>query len=468
MGMPISTYTVLQALGDKSASPREYAKRAAHAALAPFKLFAFIIHDPERHQPLNTVIDQRFDRLDFLTGRRFLFFALADPPRHWLEHARHRPYFKHFDSFETNRMLDPENSILSADPSATAFSIAYQLKIPVDRLPCIVVTPSFEEPRFIWFRTCPEHIEKQLTELGFLAERGRTLLKDIRAAGLDLCDGSGDESIEGNLARALAQVLSFVVSRNSEDRWLRDMASEQASAELSKLQKRLQQIKAGATELADEEFDDLNIKIATFLQLMLRRPSCERLIQIDEGLIERDSYQILKTADRVADALSQSNAGGLDFDMTPALICLAKVFEKEANLSVVHWARRQLGVNLPPYYNKHQPHVKAKHTPTGSSFPIDLNKKRSGKWHPPGMGQSNLVCADLSQTRLPSGWDKATLDVLIRNWTTIFQKRNEAAHTEIIQVAAFEAVRDALKNLSLGAVFDRFYEMKSRYSGRPV
>ncbi len=58
MGMPISNYTVLKALGDKKASPNEYEKRTALAALSPFNLFAFIIYDPEEHHAFGR---QRFD-----------------------------------------------------------------------------------------------------------------------------------------------------------------------------------------------------------------------------------------------------------------------------------------------------------------------------------------------------------------------------------------------------------------------
>ena len=46
MGMPISNYTVLKALGYGGAP---YEVNTALDALRPFNLFAFIIHDPETH-----------------------------------------------------------------------------------------------------------------------------------------------------------------------------------------------------------------------------------------------------------------------------------------------------------------------------------------------------------------------------------------------------------------------------------
>jgi len=71
---------------------------------------------------------------------------------------------------------------------------------------------------------------------------------------------------------------------------------------------------------------------------------------------------------------------GEELDFTPGVICLAKVFEKEANLSIVHWARRELGVSLPQFFNKPQPGVRAiviPQIPDGRE--IDLNVGRRGK-----------------------------------------------------------------------------------------
>lgn len=465
MGMPISSYTILQALADKKASPNEYPKSTAHAALAPFRLFAFIIHDRDEHARLNQTIEQRFDHWDYMTGRSLLFFALVDPPKEWLERARHRPYFEHFDSYPTKELLDPKNSIFSDNPSATASAIARQLKIPAEQMPCIVVTPSFEEPRFIWYRTCPDYVEKQLTELGYMAERGKTSYAELRAANIDLCDGSGDNSIEGNLAKALSEVLSFVVSKSSLSSVIRYEGAAQAKALLSRLLDQLQNMRSGNGDVDEEGFDDLNIKIANFLQLLTKSGQATPQVEIDNTLLEKDSYQILLTADRVTEALSREIAGGTGLDMTPALVCLAKVFEREANLSVVHWARKELGVDLPAYYNKVQPHLRAIF-PTSNGFSVDLNKKKSGQWLPPGIGQSKITCDDLARARLPREWDHSSWNVLMTNWATIGTKRNDAAHTKLIPASDFESVRQALSNLSTSKVFEKFHRMKTRYSGR--
>ena len=51
--------------------------------LNKFKLFGLILHDPKAHFNFHNTLKNSFERLDFLTGCDFLFFALTDPPRSW-------------------------------------------------------------------------------------------------------------------------------------------------------------------------------------------------------------------------------------------------------------------------------------------------------------------------------------------------------------------------------------------------
>ena len=83
MGMPITTYNVLNALSKRS--PESYEIGPAQKALEPFNLFAFIIHDPAKHSDFNRKISSAFHRLDHSTGHHLLFFALVDPPERWLQ-----------------------------------------------------------------------------------------------------------------------------------------------------------------------------------------------------------------------------------------------------------------------------------------------------------------------------------------------------------------------------------------------
>jgi len=487
MGMPISNYTVLKALVDKDVSSSKYEKSIALTALSPFNLFAFIIHDPEEHYDFGRQISVAFDRLDFVTGKKLLFFTLVDPPSDWLAHASNRSYYQNLKSWgydnqrtsgttrETNQLLDPINAIFSGDESATAFSLANSLGIPTEKLPCIVVTPDFSDDHFLWYRTCPEHLEEQLTRLAYLAARDRTSFDEIQRENLDLCNGSGDKWLEGNLAKALSDVLSFVIAGNSSDSWARQHALGHAQETISELHRALSNLKRNSQETNAEEMDRLCLKMALFISHLNTQKNLilDDFISVSKEFLENDSYQILKTAHRVFNLLvsEQDDAKHSlklkeSLDFTPGIICLAKVFEKEANLSVVHWIRKELGVSLPSYFNKHQPHFQARLTPNfQGGREIDFNVQRSGGWLAPGIGQSEIACKELSQSRLPQGWDTSSWNLLLSNWQAIREKRNEAAHTKMVGESSLMIVKNSLMKLSSGHIFEKFYRMKSEYSG---
>jgi hypothetical protein len=480
MGMPISNYTVLKALGYGGAP---YEVNTALDTLRPFNLFAFIIHDPEAHPDFDRRINHRFDYLDYVTGDKLLFFALVDPPPEWLEHAGHRHYYRHLTSRQTQELLDPKHAINSTDKGITAFSLANSLKIPTGMLPCIVITPDFRSEQFIWFKTCPDHVEEQLKKLGYIAERSgesvselnRALLFEIiRREGIDLCEGNGTESLESSLAKALTDVLSFIIAGNNRDSWLKRQALEQAQNTIVKLHATLTTLKRNFDESDTEELDRLCLNIVSFIsQLNTQKDlNLDEFIAIDKAFLENDSYQILKTAHRVFNLLMSEQLDEAmpdleeSVDYTPGVICLAKVFEREVNLSVVHWIRKELGIILPPYFNKHQPSVRARFVP---GFPggraIDFNMERRGKWLPPGIGQSEIACKDMARTKMPHGWVDSSWNLLLTRWRVIREERNEAAHTELVDENSVLVVKSALDELSRHQVFERLYRMKVEYSG---
>ncbi|MCR4316002.1 MAG: hypothetical protein NUW37_06585 [Planctomycetes bacterium] len=476
MGMPISSYAVLSALADGRDS---YEMETAQRALRPFNLFAFIVHDPEAHPRFHGVLARQFDRLDFVTGHRLLFFALVDPPVRWLDHGNGRDYYKLLArsgeadaSWEAGELLNPKHAPVSADKSITAFSLANALRIPTDDLPCIVVTQGFQLNRFVWFRTSHDHVEEQLIRLGYFAERSDRPMSEVSQdwSEIDLCSSYGEESLSNSLAKALSDALSFIVARTG---WRK--ALNQARDTIARLYATIDRLKTASGEVMSEEVDRLCICLVSFLAQLNKQelPSLDEFIAIRRELLEADSFQILRTAHKVFDLLvsHQLNelvprAEGELLDFTPGVICLAKVFEKEANLSVVHWARRELGVSLPQYFNKPQPGLIATVTPSmPGGRKIDLNMGCRGKWLPPGIGQSELACQKLSSARLPTDWAPTNWHLLLSLWKKVREKRNEAAHSELMDEASLLEVKLALQQMADDRVFERFCRMKQEYRG---
>ena len=110
-------------------------------------------------------------------------------------------------------------------------------------------------------------------------------------------------------------------------------------------------------------------EIALFFASLNTRPALnlEDFIDIEKGFLEDESYVMLKTAHRLEFFMNTQTGStaqdpgalfgfeqGESFDYTPGAICLAKIFEREINLSLVHWIREHLGINLPSYFNRYQ------------------------------------------------------------------------------------------------------------------
>ena len=80
-------------------------------------------------------------------------------------------------------------------------------------------------------------------------------------------------------------------------------------------------------------------------------------------------------------------------DYTPAVICLAKIFEREVNLSVIHWIRQQCGVRLPQYFDLFYPRSSEMYDG------VNFNRAYDSKtWSPPTLGQSLEACKTIGPT----------------------------------------------------------------------
>lgn len=469
MGMPISSYTVLKALSGPS---HDYEREAARKALEPFNLFAFVLHDPETHPDMGWVLNEQFERLDLWTGEKLLFFALVDPSQKWRDRARERPYYREL-TWEAGEFANPANAPRSGDPGITAFSIAHALGIPCEDLPCIVVTKNFELREFRCIKTSPKTVGEQLRELGFMAHAQGGELDERHWEMLTRGEGTPVASLEATLAKTLSDLLSAIITSSDEGGHVTNEAKRHANLALEELQSALKFKKRRAIRGAepDDEFDRLAVKLATFLaQLNVHSDQVDGVqLLIPREYLEGDSYQMLKTAHRVSQALADPHSGFVRqisqierFDHTPALICLSKVFEKEANLSIVHWARHISGVALPEFFNRPQPGVRALvQTPRRQ---INLNIDNDGKWRAPAIGESEHACRQLGENQKPEELERVWLS-LFRAWEQIRKQRNRAAHTVLISRVEAQAVEQAMQSLVNVGVFEKFYHLKRRYRG---
>ena len=481
MGMPITTYNVLNAL-DKGEP--EYEIRAAQKALEPFNLFAFIIHDPEAHPDFDRKLSSTFNWLDYTTGNELLFFSLVDPPEDWLNEGRNqgrdRSYYRELSSWEreTQELFNPDNAITSPDKSITAFSLANGLGISPDKLPILVITPDFRSKYFVWVRTCPNHIEEQFEFLGYIAERIEQIpwdpdfLEKIKTR-IDLCKGGGIRSLVSNLAQKLANIMSCFVAGN-ESNW---EAAERAQNTIRELRRNLHDVKkeinnssTGETEVnteeLEEELDSICLQIIFSLsnhnlaRSIKTPPSTSLNLQIENEFLEKDTQTILRSAELVLGPLLSNEQHGSNFDYTPGVMGLAKAFEREVNLSVVHWIRKECGVRLPQYFDLFHPGQQANYDN------VNFNRTYDSKtWYPPTLGKSLAACKTLGY---PTG--KPIPPSLYPNWTAflnwwmvIKKERDKAAHDPLVNKASLQTVCKVLNRLSKNRIFEELYKMKEGF-----
>lgn len=471
MGMPINSYAVLSALTMETQS---FERRIAEEIFEPYSLIAFILHDPKIHSSFDRGLADLFERLDLVTGDNLLFFALVDPPTSWKQRAQRREYYKNISDWEQREILNPNNAPQSADSSSTMFALMNSLNISLSELPCLVVTNNLNSREFIHFPVNEKNIVERMTDLGLTAERIEP--RAARESGLhELLARYGVNQaiteasrLSSSLAETLSNPLSFIVAASPNSN-MRSTASNQAQAAIRELYDVLNQSKNLQGDDRDLEVEVLATKILSYFALLNQKPHPSQgfVIPVDKELLEQESMQILQTASKVFDLLVADQEREIDSvlemsdDFSPGVIALSKVFEREANLSMVHWIRKQMGISLPEYYDKFQPDVVARDGRT------DFNKaSKNGQWLPPGIGQSEVSMKRFAENGLPERWDARSYSLLMEQWAVIRERRNDAAHDRVTKMQALLEVQGALTNLAQNKCFEKFYEMKLAYSGR--
>ncbi len=232
-------------------------------------------------------------------------------------------------------------------------------------------------------------------------------------------------------------------------REIKNIAREQKRTSLNRVIHSLQVLKRTIAEVDKDDLEnqplfpfieELNIKLATFLAMLEKRddPLLKEQIPLKEKWLDTHSLRLLQTAIEVEAFLRTSK---IKLDYSSSAICLGKMFEQEINNSFVHWFRKQQSIELPEFYNRVQPRKQAfvkPNFPKEHRFypgsPINLNSERYGDWAPPELGKSkNLTIYNLSE----KDWHQLGINdykAFLRDWASIHELRNKAAHTEEVTV----------------------------------
>lgn len=479
MGMFLTKYSMLNALGYGT---DEQVVIETKRILNRFKLFGLILFDPVNHNDFNTIFTNTFERLDFLTGQDFLFFGLTDPPKNWL-HRNNRDYF---GIWEVDKLLSPANAYVTDNESISAYTIAQKLGIDYDDLPVIILTNNFRFNQYSVIKTCAYHLEHQLTEIGYFCAQKReffNLSRDPEFNGLinriDLCGGRQHINNEESLARILSDFLAFLVAnnRNSQDYKKAEKQIENVLKMYLLEKEKYAEIENNLIidneHIYSNKIDKVELSILGCLSNLIQNQKEENIIEID-GRCENESKIIIKTFNKVLphfEPLRRQYSTDTyyegTFDYSFLIIGLCKIFEIEISLSIVHWIRNKLNIEMPEYFKKlKKDNNRYMLTPAPylvqNPRPIDFNKGNRDKWITPGIGESELITKTL-HAKNENPPDITNLNFLFEHWSTIAQYRNRAAHTETLTQNDFNIVFNAFKNLIDSGKLLEMNTLKMRY-----
>lgn len=436
--MFLSNYMLLQDLGyGKNVTDdftSEMIKSEGQQVLEQFNLFGFIIHDPIKNVEFHKKLEESFELLDYATGQHFLFFGLTTPPAQWVEKNKSREYFRIFG----HHRLSPDQSPKLNDDSISAYTIANSLGISYDDLPVIVLTNNLKGKNIQVIKTCSKHLVEQLTRIGHYAAKSgkvRSLKKDSKFQQIfkeiNLCEGNESIDLENSVAKILSDFLAFVYSENSTDSLNGAIAKDH-------MMRLISNYLSGVNRSKDlDKNEQAHIKFLGYLSATIPEGEAADLgngFEEESNILYRTYQKLFPVyGDLLRSFVSEKNKDS-KLDYSPLVICLAKIFETEIGLSVIHWCREYKGIEMPEYFNKRKRKIGDVNVIPDTEFvpgeprPIDLNAGNGNKWKSPEIGSALLV----AKTVLKSSTDALKFinskEEFFTHWQKISTLRNMAAH----------------------------------------
>ncbi|WP_148041504.1 hypothetical protein [Kaistella daneshvariae] len=447
MGMFLSNYMLLQDLGyGKNGTDNfisEMIKSEGQKVLEQFNLFGFIIHDPIKNVEFHKKLEESFELLDYATGQHFLFFGLTTPPAQWIEKNKSREYFRIFGDHH----LSPDKSPKLNDDSISAYTIANSMGISYNDLPVIVLTNNLKGKNIQVIKTCSKHLVEQLTRIGHYAAKSgkvRSLKKDLEfqqiLKKINQCEGTESIDLENSVAKILSDFLAFVYSENSTYSLNGKIAKDHSTRFISKYLK-------GINSSKDlDQNEQANIKFLGYLSATIPEGGTADLgngFEEESNILYRTYQKIFPVyGDLLRSFVSEQNNENL-LDYSPLVICLAKIFETEIGLSLIHWCREAKGIEMPENFNKRKRKIGDVNVIPDSEFvsgvprPINLNAGNGNKWKSPEIGSALLVAKTVMKSSTDALNFISNKEEFFTHWHKISTLRNNAAHPGTVSQERF-------------------------------
>jgi hypothetical protein len=137
-------------------------------------------------------------------------------------------------------------------------------------------------------------------------------------------------------------------------------------------------------------------------------------------------------------------------------------------LSLGHWVRGLLGIELPRFFGKVQEGVNAVFSSSDGTFKLDFNRRRrpsEDDWRPPELGPLQGPVRYYLKHRPPPPLDEPSQGRLFGAWETIRQVRNDVCHACAVPHDRAILVRRTIAELERAHVLDDLAWLKARLRG---
>lgn len=489
MGMPINSYTLLRALTQEGDN---YENRIAKGVFNRFNLFAFVIHIPEFHDEFDKKLNEQFDFLDVMTNDRFLFFALCNPPEIWLQNAKRRGYFKYMEPYGSSFNSENNSQIITKDKMAAAVTLMHAFNLDFNHLPCLIVTNDLSSSKYLTIKTDHFCFVHQLQQLGYLTTRyeknnlfleiyeNKQIFGEVQKREFYRGKLSNDRRTVYSVAHRISDALSFIVMGSNLDDHIKMMAKPHTEQILKKQIYGLNKLKYinNNSEEINATIVKRSLRIASYASNLTQESNNDYKFNFAD--FETESIYILKTLEKISSLLnSQKTAYSSVFkediswnslETSPFIISYGKVFEIEIDLSIAQWIRKNLGINLPEYYNLHQPNLNVRYFPKiKNPKPIDFNSEKNGKLLLPGLGQTELAFYDFKNTFInEQNWQVKIVEDFVNSWRIIRELRNKAGHIDIMNKEKLDLIKEHMSILSVNGIFRELKILKQKLKGEIV
>lgn len=211
--------------------------------------------------------------------------------------------------------------------------------------------------------------------------------------------------------------------------------------------------------LKNIEKEDKDLFLATSLALIYRQNLGNINTNTYDLELEKESLIILNTFDFLKRIYIRIlNLFNSNLDYSPLITSVSKIFEIEINLSLVQWVRKDLGIEMPAYFNKYKNDprdysIKPQLPQLRNAIGINFNSHLHNTYKPPEIGKTYYVFVYLKDVFNKYPEQITNFDSFLNLWNEFRILRNNSIHGVNATAESFNRIH----HLHTSLINDNYY-----------